>query len=105
MISHLAVIREGVFHVEVRETGFFGHPARGQKVFDAVPRNGCDFDMALADQPLEVQIGQTECDVEFSCQRALRDSSVPLNCIEELQVALSLNIHGHPEPSRQTFTI
>src|SRR2546422_5026528 len=93
---HVPVIRQGILQVEIRETGFLGHPPWGEEVFDAVPWNRCDLDIAFAGQALEIEVGQAKRDAEFFSKRALCDSSVLLNLIEELQIALVLNIHKKP---------
>jgi len=63
---------------------------RRQEVFNAVPGNGRDLDIALVSQTFEVQVGQTKCDAQFFCQRPLCDLRILFNFVEELEVSLAL---------------
>src|SRR2546425_8327424 len=64
-LPYVTVIRQGVLHVEIRETRFLGHSTWGQEIFDAVPGDRCDLDVALAGQALEVQVGKAERDIKL----------------------------------------
>jgi hypothetical protein len=57
-------------------------------------RDGGDLDIALAGQALEIQVSQPKRDAELPRQRALCNSGILLDFIEELKVALGLDIHA-----------
>src|SRR5437588_11845026 len=96
-LPHVSVIGKGILQVEIREPGLLGHPAGGQEILNAIPGNCSNLDVALTGQALKVQVGQAKRDAEFFSKRALRDSGILLDLIEELQIALVLNIHRNPD--------
>src|SRR5947208_3038643 len=69
------------------------HAARRQQVLDPMLGNGGDLDVTLANQSFEIEIGQSDGNTQISCQRSLRDSSVPFHLVKELEVSLGLYIH------------
>jgi hypothetical protein len=61
----------GVLHELVRQARLLGETARGEQIADAVRRDRGDLDVALAREPLHIEVGQTERNAERRRQAAL----------------------------------
>ena len=96
VLPHLAVKVQRVVHELVREPRLLGDAARRDQVGDAVRLHVHALDVALADQPLQVDVRQSERDAELGGEAALRDARVLLDGLEQLEVAMGFNIHDRP---------
>src|SRR5678815_1979662 len=94
----------------IRETELLGDAVRGEEVRDAIRLHVHALDVALADEALQVDVGQTERDAELRRQTALCDARVRLDRLEQPEIAMRFDVDGWPRhttgaaaPSQKRF--
>ena len=96
MLPNFTVQVQRIVHELVGEPRLLGDAARRNEVGDAVRLHVHALDVPLAHEPLQIDVGQSESDTERARQTALRDARVPFDRLEQLEVAMSLDIHTRP---------
>ena len=94
VLAHLGEQVQRIVHELVREARLLGDAARSDQVGDAVRLHVDALDVALADQALQVDVGQPEGDAELGREVALGDARIVFHGLEQLEVAVSFNIHN-----------
>ena len=87
-----------VVHELVRQPRLLDDAARRNQVRDAVRLHVHALDVALAHEPLQVDVGQPERDAELGRERPLCDARVLLDRFEQLQIAMRFDIHQWVTP-------
>src|SRR5260221_6073432 len=96
MPAHLPEQAQRVVHELVGEPRLLGDAARRDQVHDPVRLHVHALDAALADQALQIDVGQAERDAQFGGEAALSDARVLLDGIEQPQIAAGFDVHVEP---------
>jgi hypothetical protein len=96
VLADLAVEVQRVVHELIRQPRFLGDAARRDQIADAVRLHVHALDVALANQPPQVDVGEAERDAEPVGETALGDARVCLDRLEQFQIAVRFNVHGCP---------
>ena len=88
--THVTIVREGVLHVEIGQSRFFGETLWRQEISDSITRDGRDLDVAFAGQTLQIEIGQTKRNTKFGRKSALSGPAISIELAQEQKVSLAL---------------
>src|SRR5712691_5587424 len=108
MPAHLAVQVQRVIHELVGQPRLLRDPAWGDQIAYAVRLHVHALDVALAHEPLQVDVRQTKRDAQLGRQASLGDAGILLHRLEQTEIAVPFDVElsfGHtPVVPAQTAT-